>query len=196
MTIGNGSRLLWGEHEALDASTGQEVYLLPGQTWVGRGAYRIRTLLGSCVAVTLWHPGQRVGGMCHYLLAGRQNRPTARNPRYAEDAMQVLIEAFSHYGCPVQELVARLFGGGHMFAPTQGRAGSDEQAVPLRNVEVGQRLVREYGMQMQPGHLGGSGHRQVVFDVQTGAVWLRHTPLKKREATALGGPLLPCPQCA
>jgi chemotaxis protein CheD len=34
-------------------------------------AFSIRTVLGSCVSITLWHPVKRVGGMCHFLLPTR-----------------------------------------------------------------------------------------------------------------------------
>ena len=42
-----------------------EIFLQPGELWFGDEQTRIRTILGSCVAVTLWHPGRRIGGMCH-----------------------------------------------------------------------------------------------------------------------------------
>ena len=48
-----------------------DVFLQPGEFYFGEEKTRIRTLLGSCVAVTLWHPKLRIGGMCHYMLPRR-----------------------------------------------------------------------------------------------------------------------------
>jgi len=45
-----------------------EVVLGPGDLYFGDRRTRIRTLLGSCVAVTLWHPKAQIGGMCHYMM--------------------------------------------------------------------------------------------------------------------------------
>ena len=56
------------------AQPGEALSLMPGELWSGRGAASVRTLLGSCVALTLWHPRLRVGGMCHYLLPRRQRK--------------------------------------------------------------------------------------------------------------------------
>jgi hypothetical protein len=33
-----------------------DIFLMPGDVFVGDEQYRVRTLLGSCVSVTLWHP--------------------------------------------------------------------------------------------------------------------------------------------
>ena len=51
---------------------GNEIFLQPGEFYFGDAATRIRTLLGSCVAITLWHPARMIGGMCHYMLPNRQ----------------------------------------------------------------------------------------------------------------------------
>ena len=41
------------------AEAGQKLFLMPGQWYFGGKASELRTLLGSCVAVTLWHPAKR-----------------------------------------------------------------------------------------------------------------------------------------
>ena len=48
-----------------------EIFLQPGEFYFGEGKTRIRTLLGSCVAITLWHPRLHIGGMSHYMLPSR-----------------------------------------------------------------------------------------------------------------------------
>ena len=58
----------------------REIFLNPGDYAFGDEQVRMRTLLGSCVAVTFWHPKLRVGAMCHYLLPalGAPPRPSRR----------------------------------------------------------------------------------------------------------------------
>ena len=51
-----------------------EVFLQPGEFHFGHARTRIKTILGSCVAITMWHPILRIGGMCHYLLPARDSR--------------------------------------------------------------------------------------------------------------------------
>ena len=77
---------------------------------------RIKTLLGSCVSFTLWHPERKIGGMCHYMLPQRPRR----NPgdpldgRYAEDAMQMFMLELRHSRTLPSEYQVKLFGGGIM----------------------------------------------------------------------------------
>ena len=42
-----------------------DLVLQPGEWFFGQSPNRISTLLGSCVAVTVWHPILRCGGLCH-----------------------------------------------------------------------------------------------------------------------------------
>ena len=45
-----------------------EVFLQPGELYFGDRYTRLRTLLGSCVSIVLWHREALLGGMCHYML--------------------------------------------------------------------------------------------------------------------------------
>ena len=58
----------------IPARPGEHLTLMPGQLHFGGHAATLRTLLGSCLAVTLWHPERRLGGMCHFLLPSRQRK--------------------------------------------------------------------------------------------------------------------------
>lgn len=156
-----------------------EIFLQPGELWFGDHTTRIRTILGSCVAVTLWHPRRRIGGMCHFMLPSRR-RPPGADPdgRYADEAMELLLRDIRQVHARPEEFEAKLFGGGRMFhhADCEGR-GCPTLQVHDRNVAVGHELVAMHGFKFKADHLGGHGHRQVILDVWSGHVWLRHTPL-------------------
>ncbi len=149
-----------------------EIFLQPGEFYFGDENTRIRTLLGSCVAITMWHPGRRIGGMCHYMLPGR-NRPNrgALDGRYADEAVGLFLGELGAAGTRPDEYEVKLFGGGDMF-PKQKRRGNCVD-VPCRNVAAGRLLVKERGFKVKAEDLGGTGHRQIIFDVWSGHVWVR-----------------------
>jgi chemotaxis protein CheD len=155
-----------------------EVFLQPGELYFGDGKTRIRTLLGSCVSVTLWHPRAKVGGMCHYMMPTRPGRQDERQQapgldgRYADEALALLVEHIQVRGLTPQKFQAKLFGGGRQFQ-TQGRDGVFD--VPERNVQAGIDLLEALGIPVLATHLGGSGHRQVLLDLWSGQVWMRHS---------------------
>jgi chemotaxis protein CheD len=69
-----------------------DIFLQPGEFFVAQGSCKIRTLLGSCVAITLWHPRKRIGAMSHFLLATRGQRPVIElDGRYGDEAMLLML---------------------------------------------------------------------------------------------------------
>ncbi|GGL07456.1 chemotaxis protein CheD [Mangrovihabitans endophyticus] len=145
-----------------------ETVLAPGGFHFGGAGERIRTLLGSCVAVTVWHPGRRIGGMCHYIVPGEPGRDD-HDPRYAHGAMALFLARMREAGTAPTEYRAKVFGGGVQF-----------EGVPLAinvaalNVEAGLRLLERSGIPVSARQVGGRGPREVIFDVGAGDVWVRH----------------------
>lgn len=157
-----------------------EIFLQPGELWFGDENTRIRTLLGSCVAITLWHPRRRIGGMCHYMLPGRiRGTGIALDGRYGDEALDLLSkEIKAAHGYP-HEYEAKLFGGGHMFMHAVDTSRNKGAQVPDRNIAAGRELVQRHGFTVKAEQLGGSGHRQVIFDIWSGHAWVKHTQLPR-----------------
>jgi len=154
-----------------------EIFLQPGELWFGNEETRIRTILGSCVAVTLWHPAQRIGGMCHFMLPRRPRHgttsTTGRDGRYGDEALEMLADELRSAGTHPEEYQAKLFGGGRMFT-----AAGSSLPVPDQNVAAARALASRHGFKVVAEHLGGHGHRHVALDLWCGHTWLRHTPLQ------------------
>lgn len=148
-----------------------EVFLNPGEFHFGGGRTRIRTLLGSCVAISLWHPQRRIGGLCHFMLPTRAAKAamTAQDGRYADGALALFDAAIRHAGCRPDEFVAKVFGGGNMFPGREAKAGLE---VGQRNIEQAEALLKERRIPIVARHLGGDGHRKLVFDIWSGDTWL------------------------
>lgn len=163
-------------HEAVPppAASVKDVYLGIGDFHFACTPTRIRTLLGSCVSITLWHPALRIGGMCHYMLPERQRPAQPGEPqpdgRYADEAMTLFDQAFAQYGTLARDYRAKVFGGGNMFA-TLGE-GSNSLAIGQRNIDTARRLLARRHIPIVAEHLGGDGHRKLIFDVGSGDAWM------------------------
>ncbi len=149
-----------------------EVFLMPGEIWFGGGDVRLRTTLGACVAITFWHPIRHIGGMCHFLLA---DALAGHDAVYGVEAVQLLIEAMAGEHSAASEYHANLFSGGRMFASAARRAQDDN--VLRRNIELAKQVIRGCGTRIKGEHLGNNGHRQLLFDIGDGEIWLREWPL-------------------
>lgn len=145
-----------------------DIFLLPGEYFVGGAGHRIRTLLGSCVSITLWHPVRKIGTMSHFLLSSRNpDKSEALNSRYGEEALELMLSELRAIGVDPTECQAKIFGGGQMFPGTS-------QGIGRQNGEVALRLLRAHGITVVSESLYGVGHRSVIFDIASGNVWSRH----------------------
>jgi chemotaxis protein CheD len=149
----------------------EEVYLGIGDLHFCPAPARIRTVLGSCISITLWHPARHLGGMCHFMLPGRnRSADTPLDGRYGDEAMQLFDLEIARYGTRAADYRAKVFGGGNMFP---GRPpATPAMEIGQRNIEVAHRLLAERKIPIVAEHLGGGGRRKLVFDVATGDAWL------------------------
>jgi chemotaxis protein CheD len=150
-----------------------DMLLLPGELWFGAGTPkgpRLRTLLGSCVAVTLWHPTRKLGGMCHYMLPERKrDADEPRDGRYGVEALSMLADAISRAGASPKEFVAHLYGG----ADTMPDEAASKLNIGERNIELGWTLIDHYGFELVGVDVGENMPRTVTLDLATGEVTMR-----------------------
>jgi chemotaxis protein CheD len=164
-----------------------EIFLQPGDFYFGDRDTRIRTLLGSCISITVWHPKLLVGGMCHYMLPTR-NRPRAATPdgRYGDEALELFMKEIQATGTRPGEYEVKLFGGSNMFSGSgkgcrMEKNCSDPFAVSCKDVSCRNRrsarlLVERHGFAVKAENLGGTQPHNVLFDLWSGHVWIKRPP--------------------
>jgi chemotaxis protein CheD len=160
-----------------------DIFLQPGELFVADAGFQIRTILGSCVSITLWHPMALMGGMSHFLLPTRGNAVPVHelDGRYADEALSLMLKDLKAAGINHQQCQAKVFGGGNMF-PEHTRA--NEITVGQRNGEAARKLLERNGIAVVTESLYGNGHRQVTFNVSNGEVWSRQIRPSRLESSA------------
>jgi len=157
-------------------------FLNPGEFFFCEADCQIHTLLGSCIAITLWHPTLKVGGMCHFVLpSGKAEMNGSSNTvsldgRYAPDAMELFRQEARRRGTELREYEAKIFGGGNMLEYSQI---DESELIGIKNIESAKRLLQEQRIKLLFSHVGKKGHRRIAFDVSNGDVWVKYSPLSK-----------------
>lgn len=153
----------------------RELFLLPGGLAFGGPRLRLRTLLGSCVAVVVWHPVLRMGGMCHFLLPARYPaQPNAAlDGRYAQEALHMLEEQMARAVTDITTFQAHVCGGAHCFGDIAERA-SHSFDIGRRNIEAAEHWVLQHRLALLQKHTGGDTFRHVLLNTDTGQVSVRH----------------------
>ncbi len=156
-------------HWCVSAQPGQALMLLPGELYFGGAASTVRTLLGSCVSITVWHPRLQVGGMCHYLLPSRRRGPgDASDGRFGDEAMQAMVEQIHAAGTEPRQYQAHLHGG----ADTMPGSGA-HFSIGERNIEQGWSLLDRHGFSVASVDVGEDMPRTVTLRLCDGQVALR-----------------------
>lgn len=127
-------------------------YIAQGEQAVGLSPDDvITTTLGSCVAVCLWDPTARVGGMNHILLPDGAGKWSELN-NFGGTAMDRLVNALVKSGADRRRLRAKVFGGAAMIAGLSdiGERNSafvleylDRESIPCDAKSVGGRAARQ-----------------------------------------------------
>jgi chemotaxis protein CheD len=126
--------------------------------------------LGSCVAVFLYDPEPRVGGLAHILLPGPPRLSDARSGRYAPTAVAAMIDESIRLGARRSALLAKVTGGSRMFS-FDGDA--DRVSIGDKNVESVLAALREAGIALVASDLGGDRGRTVLADLRDGSLTIR-----------------------
>jgi chemotaxis protein CheD len=140
------------------------IALLPGEWVCARAPHVLSTVLGSCVAVCLWDPLQRVGGMNHYVLAhAPADQPS---PRYGDIAMEVLAAGMQRLGCRLTDLRAKIFGGAAVLNDPDSQIG-------VRNVALALERLEAWRIPVIAQRTGGENGHYVRFNTDTGEAMYR-----------------------
>ena len=171
----------------MNSSIEEKIFTLaPGDLYFGDQPVHLKTLLGSCVAVILWHPKLHIGGMCHFVLPNATiGNSTTPLSRYADEAMRIFVAEIHKAGTRPAEYRAHLVGGANMFpAHIQTCAdGGDTKRnlcdncsnISCRNRCAAYAETEKHGFVIHDTDLGGTDYRLVSFNIEDGAITIKRT---------------------
>ena len=131
----------------------------PG-AWVVDSEKPLSTLLGSCVAVCLFDPLMKIGGINHFMLPemGRNKNSDVDSLLSGSYAMEALLNALLIKGAKKLRLQAKAFGGGTIIDTDGGSL-----SIGMRNANFAKEwLVRE-GIPLRSSDFLGPWSRKIIF---------------------------------
>lgn len=146
----------------------KEHFLIEGTIFVSTKECNVTTILGSCVAVCLWDPFLKIGGMNHYLLA-LWNGDGLATPRYGNIAIPKLIKKIMTFGSSKKNLRAKVFGGSNVLSiSNNGIKGAG-----WRNIMLAEEMLKEEGIPIVASDLGGNYGRKIRYNTKEGVVMVK-----------------------
>lgn len=141
------------------------IYVSTGEVKTGRRNEILKSSgIGSCVVITAYHTGKKIGVMAHIMLPGVAPRGKyIQRTRYAADAIDELIERMGAFGASREDIEVCLVGGGNVLRR--------EDDVVCRNIiKSVTEILKEKCVRIKAQSLGGTERRSVSLNVDTGIV--------------------------
>jgi chemotaxis protein methyltransferase CheR len=139
----------------------------------------MHTLLGSCVAVALFDPEARAGGLNHFLLPEAPPADAVEpSTRYGDRAMAALLDALLQAGGERGRLRAKLFGGASLGA------GEIAETIAARNIACARGFLEREGIPIVAERVGGEAPIELLFHTDSGRARVRELPVPERGAVA------------
>lgn len=152
-----------------------QLHLQPGELMVTREPQWIITLLGSCVAVTMFNHRLRLAAICHGMLpqprshskesAGSHSR---EHFRFLSHAIPSMIDHYLRAGIKPEGIEVKMFGGGNVI--NLGGDPSGERWIGSANIAAAKRLLAAASLRVKAENIGGERGRKIVFNTHTGEV--------------------------
>jgi two-component system chemotaxis response regulator CheB len=130
------------------ASDVGRVFILPGEYFISKQPNIISTLLGSCVAVCLYNPKLKFGGMNHYMLPSSPGKE--RSGKYGDYAIAVLLQFMERTG-GLQGLEAIISGGANVVSNI-----SSGTQIGQRNIQIARDTLGRHGIRVIQENVGGT----------------------------------------
>lgn len=140
----------------------------------------VLTVLGSCLAITMFHRPFGIGAICHGLLPQCSKKKTCNKgckdeARYVECSIEQMISWFLRVDVILGEVEIKVFGGADMFSTRNDAEGP--ATVGKQNIETAMRLIKNKGLHIVAMDVGGEQGRKIFFNTLSGEVLLQRLPL-------------------
>lgn len=153
------------------------IYLRMGEIAITDRPAIITTVLGSCVAVTLFDRRRGYGAMCHGVIPSCKfalgcASECSHHGHYVECSVEAMVRRLRTTGTRCSDIEARVFGGAEVF--THPIRYQDLLAVGRQNVESAVRALSNCRIGVRSMTVGGRAGCRISFDTLSGAISVQH----------------------
>jgi chemotaxis protein CheD len=121
--------------------------------------------LGSCIGVTCYDPGLKIGGMIHYMLPLSKISPdkaAARPAMFADTGIPLLLKKLYALGVSRDRMIVKVAGGSHLMDRNK------IFNIGERNYLILKKLLWKNNIPIKGRDIGGNRSRTLRLEIKTG----------------------------
>lgn len=129
--------------------------------------------LGSCVAVVLYDPFQKVGGMIHIMLPQsniEKDRENMNPFKFVDTGVPLLFKEMFKLGCKRNNIIVKVMGGSNVMDKNKFFNIGERNYVAVR------KILWKNNILIKKEDVGGVKSRTVRLDVETGLLKITSGP--------------------
>lgn len=139
----------------------QHYFLKPGSIFACWQPYRLATVLGSCVAVCLCDPINKVAGMNHFVLPKKKGNHHLGF--FGNSSIEHLLRMLCDMGAQKHNIQAHIVGGAYSQEHDSAKIGK-------KNVTEAKKMLKKFKIPVVNEDIGGPFGRKVLFDTTNGEI--------------------------
>jgi len=145
-----------------------------GEVKLSREKIMLRSIaIGSCVVIAAYDSNNRAGAMAHVMLPGSAPEKDTGKTRYAENAVDELVNRMTQAGTNKDDIEVCLVGGGNVLK-------KQDDTICKDNIESTTQILEERRIPIRATVLGGTERKSVFLDVESGSISYTHGDGKKK----------------
>ncbi|MBW7988756.1 MAG: chemotaxis protein CheD [Planctomycetes bacterium] len=127
------------------------------------GATLSSVAIGSCIAVAALDLEKRIGAIAHIMLPGRSPESCAEKTRYADDAIEEMLNQMLKAGTNANDIEVCLVGAGNVLQ-------KEDDTICDANIESVTGILKEKNISVIASLLGGTKRKSVFMDIENGSI--------------------------
>jgi chemotaxis protein CheD len=149
-------------YQAKSTKMKETVDVNTGEVRLGREGTILRSVaIGSCVVIAAYDWKKKIGAMAHVMLPGSAPKNAQEKTKYADDAIDEMVDRMTRAGSDTGDIEVCLVGGGNVLKKKDATICDD-------NIESTTELLQRMNIPIRNSVLGGVSRKSVFLDVETG----------------------------
>ena len=155
-------------------STYKQLFLHPDKALFNLKDIRVATVLGSCVAITMYNKKMKTGSICHSSMPelpkskGTRLEESQNIFKYVDSSIIHMYENYIELYGNSNDLEVKVFGGSSSLETNKNIFD-----IGNKNVEKAMYVFDKLKIKIIASDLGGNNGRKIVFDLTDGKVLLK-----------------------
>ena len=128
--------------------------------------------LGSCIAVAIYDPRVKVGGLLHYMLPDStldMNKAKATPGMFADTGIPILFKACYNLGAQKKSMIVKVIGGASILDDT------NYFRIGQKNIMAVRKMFWKNNVMINGEDTGSNYNRTVRLEISTGKVFVKRS---------------------